>query len=345
MKKMVPALGMLMVSASMLATSTYAWFTMNDTVTVTGMELKTKVSGNLLICDDNMENSYSTALSQSVKGILEPVSSVTGQTDSFFYTVAAKANGDAIEDKYVDYDVTGLGAATAATWGNKFSEDYNVSTEKAGTMIQGETLAKGYVDYVFFLKATSDSANQSIYMTDCNLLYNNAAIDDAAKAAVDKDNAWRVAVFVSPIDAAIGGKGTSDTAAAAGTLDPAASTAKNILTRTGAANQESTYAVSATNQAPSEAAVYNSWANDGKLATIATAGNTAYYKVTVRVWLEGEDTSCKSSTYALLTNQYQLAAEFKLADTATPVANILSDANGTKAPAAPAQPTPDPEQP
>ena len=39
MKKLVPAAGMLMISASMLATSTFAWFTMSKEVEITGIQM------------------------------------------------------------------------------------------------------------------------------------------------------------------------------------------------------------------------------------------------------------------------------------------------------------------
>lgn len=321
-KKLIPAIGMLMISGSMLATSTYAWFTMNKTVTVTGMEMKTKVSGNLLICSDNVEANYSpNNLSQSAKAVLEPVSSVTGQTDSFFYTVDGKANGDANTDNYKDYDAYGLTATgegfDGTNYTNWFSQDYGITQTGASGLITGETSAKGYVDYVFYLKATADEADQEVVMTECNLLYNGAAINDSAKAAVDKDNAWRIAVFADDITAS-GGTG-------AVAADPASNTAKVILTRAGATNQDGTKAVSATGAAPSDSASYNTW-NAANIGAIATAGQSKYFKVTVRVWLEGEDTSCKSSTYALLTNLYTLGAKFELkSGTTAGVANIQSD--------------------
>ena len=77
-KKLIPAAGMLALSASMLATSTYAWFTMNKSVTVTGMELKTTVSSNLQIAATNSESAFDNSLTQSVKALLEPVSTIDG---------------------------------------------------------------------------------------------------------------------------------------------------------------------------------------------------------------------------------------------------------------------------
>lgn len=41
-KKLIPALCMLLVSAVMLGSTTFAWFSMNNTVTATGMEVAAK---------------------------------------------------------------------------------------------------------------------------------------------------------------------------------------------------------------------------------------------------------------------------------------------------------------
>lgn len=52
-KKLIPALCMLLVSAVMLGSTTFAWFSMNKTVTATGMEIKAEVPTQLLISADN----------------------------------------------------------------------------------------------------------------------------------------------------------------------------------------------------------------------------------------------------------------------------------------------------
>ncbi|MBR6046246.1 MAG: hypothetical protein IKP47_11480 [Ruminococcus sp.] len=48
-RKLLPAIAMLAMSATMLATSTYAWFTMNTTVTVDGFKLTAKADSTYLI--------------------------------------------------------------------------------------------------------------------------------------------------------------------------------------------------------------------------------------------------------------------------------------------------------
>ena len=49
MKKLIPALALLLVSAVMLGTSSFAWFSMNTTVQATGMEVKAATAKNLVI--------------------------------------------------------------------------------------------------------------------------------------------------------------------------------------------------------------------------------------------------------------------------------------------------------
>ncbi len=90
---------------------------MNKEVQVTGMQLRTKDSGNLLICQTNAEADYkSTTLSQSRSVLLEPVSTVNAATDKFFYTLDATADGqkntDVSTDNYKEYDEAGGTAIT-----------------------------------------------------------------------------------------------------------------------------------------------------------------------------------------------------------------------------------------
>lgn len=49
MKKLIPALCMLLIAAAMLGTSTYAWFSMNRTVTASGMKVKAQAAGSIVI--------------------------------------------------------------------------------------------------------------------------------------------------------------------------------------------------------------------------------------------------------------------------------------------------------
>ena len=55
-KKIIPALCMLLISAVLMGTSTYAWFSMNTTVSATGMQVTANSDSKfLLISKENSE--------------------------------------------------------------------------------------------------------------------------------------------------------------------------------------------------------------------------------------------------------------------------------------------------
>jgi hypothetical protein len=345
-KKLLPAAMMLAVSASMLGTSTYAWFTMNKTVQVTGMEVRTKVSSNLLICSTNLDSDYSAnTLSQTRAALLEPVSTLTGATGSFFYTTDAKANGSknnsTATDPYIAYNenaATVVPNATAgkANYDNRFNNAYglgattgtgesavhgvftseNIDLVKASGGATGrDGAAYGYVDYTFYLKATSDAANQAVNLTNCDLDKARGALNTTGTVGVDIDKAWRVAVFAQDITSTNPGTSayTTDIATAANQ--------KGLISLTGAAYFNNT----AVKDATTKDAITNNAATNGVIIdTIDTANVTKYYKVVVRLWLEGEDTTCNSKTYAALTNDYSLDLEFKLGE-GTAIKNITTN--------------------
>ena len=76
-KKLIPALCMLLVSAVMLGSTTFAWFSMNNTVTATGMEVAAK-SDELFLAIKygstyDKTHSETTATSTATKKELLPV--------------------------------------------------------------------------------------------------------------------------------------------------------------------------------------------------------------------------------------------------------------------------------
>ena len=329
-RKLIPAIGMLTVSAMMLSSSTYAWFTMNKEVEVTGMELKTKVGANLLICSDNVEANYSSLdLVEGRKGLLEPVSSINGTTGSFWYTVNANARGQKESAATITQYNEDTAVANAVAGKNKYDKKFNGTYGVKATTIpftaddismtdSADGAAYGYIDYVFYLKGTGDADDQQLRMTECNLLYNGAAIaspafgSDAAAAGVNIDRAWRVGVFAQNITNN-GGTGYN----AVKSIDPASASGnqKGILALSGA-----TYFTPTQAQASASALGDVVGFKNGATGTAGVIldndidrGETAYYKVLVRVWLEGEDDTCNSATYAALQdNKWALNCKFEL---------------------------------
>lgn len=302
-KKLIPAAGMLALSASMLATSTYAWFTMNKTVNVTGMELKTTVGSNLLISESANDSTFAKTLSQSRQALLEPASTVDGI--QYFYTVNAGSNGDALAENYAAYSEATSQTDTAA---NKSAYDAAFNTAYGATAnTTAFNTAYGYVDYAFYLKATNTDPgnNGTLVMSKCNLLYN--ANGDESTWSAPSDKAWRVAMFVQELGSTVSA-GTNPAVDTSGeTPAYSGATKKTILRINGATNQSGTNAVATASTL--SAATYDTAAT---VDSSMTSNTTEYYYVVIRVWLEGEDTTCTSQTYAALTNKYKLDLQFDL---------------------------------
>lgn len=274
-KKIAGATAMLMVSATMLGTSTFAWFTMNKSVEVTGMEMKTVVSSNLQIDDAaptnggswsvgswaTNDNSFRNSTQQQiVNEVLVPVSTVDGYSYWFTDPDNVLGNGDAVSDAYTSYTLAGLQAK------------------------YGNTVTHGYLDYHFILKATNTTdADQKIVLNKLDLTYTPNGSE------TDTDKAWRVAVLGKEFTTATvnGAKTLPDISASGATVT-------KIYTPADAANFTAGKAV---NSATGLANVtYASAVSDSEIFTVA-ANSTKYYEVVMRVWIEGEDTTCYTGLF------------------------------------------------
>ena len=298
-KIIVPALGIIAFATAASITGTVAWFTAQSQVTISGMQFRTAVSDNLFIAAAKTESAFTDSITQEVKGILLPTSTVNGV--NYFYTTEAKADGSAKNETFTAYTGAAATGTDAASYADKFSQDYKVSTSDANTLLSGETGAKPYLTYFFYLKANFTTTTATYLVMDkCELKYNGAAMDN------DDDLSWRVAVLSAAADS-----DADDTAAS--TYAPAAGDKKVILSRDGAAYHNGK-AVSAVNTLSD--ITINNWDESSHIYKSEAAG-TKYFKVAVRLWLEGQDTKCTVDTYKSITSLYTLDLSFKLTTTNT----------------------------
>ena len=309
LRKLIPAFVMLLIAAAFVGTSTFAWFSMNRVVNVSGMSVTTKVEDSLLISETNSEaNYFAGPLAQNRVGKLRPASSSNGV--DFFYSEAGNVtgNGSARSATYSAYSEATNAAPDAASSGKAYY-DAAFNTAYGVTSPAQATVVYAYMDYTFFIKATNvNSGNADLKLTTLNLAYNNGNVGEKA---------WRVAVFAQTA--------TKDTPLATA---PTTSDRKAILAFADSANYTQTEddtplpkAVSATNATAGVTYASSGW----YLAQLAT-GATGYYKVTVRLWLEGEDTTCTNDTFATLTSAYTLNLTFHLGGSETAVTAISTPA-------------------
>ena len=304
-------------------------FASNTIVSATGMQVKTVVQDNLLIApatngtaDANGEDeaSYRTAYIEPLKAILEPASTIDGV--KYFYTANDNVvgSGDARSDNYFAYassDVvinTGFyGAKTIDTgdYADEFSKNYGITkTVATGFTGTSDNIAHPYTDYAFYIKATNTTnASKDVTMTKLQLTYgDNTEVTHKA---------WRAAVFVDAM--------SGPTADAHGNV--ADMTLVSILRQSGATYFTSDSAVAYEQDVTTPSSISAIQAVNTKIDDAATIGSvesgaTKYFKVVVRLWLEGEDNTCNNETFAKLTNEWGLDIVCKMDGTTTGVTNL-----------------------
>ena len=99
-RKLIPALAMLLVSAVMMSTASFAWFSMNSKVTVSSMTVKATASKNLLI-SDQAEGSYAASLALTTTATtMVPTSTAATTTSDFFKIKETGTNMEADSSAY-----------------------------------------------------------------------------------------------------------------------------------------------------------------------------------------------------------------------------------------------------
>lgn len=310
-KKLIPAAGMLALSASMLATSTYAWFTMNTTVTVKNMAVKAKAEGGLLISEVNATNSVwddeanTTAELAAAKVALYPTSTANGVT---WYHATSKAANDAAAatsdngtvsasaNKGSGYNALTLAAHTlqaAASDANGKKEVYFADTNTA-TNGYDDKDSMYYLKYTYYLKTSSEGVTtlglganaQNVEITEVSVSRGDGV------SAQELDKALRVGV-------AIGGKFYIFTPVAGATGTYYVNAGSTATTPTNSSNSGTTAIA-----VPTALGSLNGITGEGA-------------EVNIYMWYEGEDAACKSDNIASSLNELTVQVKFSLATLGT----------------------------
>ncbi len=292
-KKIIPAVGMLALSATMLSTSTYAWFTMNKEVEMTGLNMTAtvgegmeislaSVTGNNALAFDgqNFENNHP----KDVDTELGWGSAVV--VDEYYESIGAIKPASSVDGKklYDAKDATN-GGRTATKFEEVNTEaELKQRTSKLSEPIKSDGASGYYVDIPVHLrtnkKASGADTTGDIYYKMTISSYDpenptEAGTTDLYKAVrvafLDYDSADTLSSKIYGIDSAY----YDSTNAVSG---DSAKTASNITT-------DGVYATDAY-----EAGAYKD--STMKLNLAATGENYGHLDFVVRVWLEGESTSC-----------------------------------------------------
>ncbi|MBO4384415.1 MAG: hypothetical protein J5854_03215 [Clostridia bacterium] len=175
--KLIPALCMLLISAMMLGTTTYAWFSMNTTVTATGMNVTAKSDNKFLqivqhgdtFVDSSAQNTVTAAV---VSAALKPTTTATAISSASITAITSAAD------------------ASDILWAETFSNSPDSSAKGADKIYTAVTAAASAgTDYTLLnsfdirLNPTGDVTSASLKVNNVTIAH-DAGNNDAMLAAV-----------------------------------------------------------------------------------------------------------------------------------------------------------------
>ncbi|MBE6864929.1 MAG: hypothetical protein E7495_10295 [Ruminococcus flavefaciens] len=306
-RKLLPAFAMLTVSAISLSSATYAWFTMNKTVSVTNMQVKATAEEGLLISETNGKTSndkwddVATANNLPTSIALLPTS--TSNTLAWYHANSKSANDEAgaaasaLDGNLADAGYTTLTSldeqTTSADSGtNAANVVYFKDKDNNNTVDAGEDAY--YVKYTYYLKASNTGGISSMGLANGaqNLSIKDVTVSGSS-GSVNLDKSLRVGVAI------------------------------NSKFYIFAPNYTGTGA-----DVPADYYVYNGTSTTGtniKIAPLAANG-VAYTDVSslpgvdtsspiqadVYLWYEGEDVNCKSENVTTSLDTLTVGLKFDL---------------------------------
>lgn len=202
-KKLVPAFCMLLLSAVMLASGTFAWFSVNDRVSATGMQVEAKANTQFLVITNELTgnkfdvNAKTTTIGfkrDAASGVLQDRSDSVHTNSVFPVFKATAANIATIVVK--DAEPVTLTSGKWYTANSTVSDEVNGTEEgkKAIHNVKEVTLAAG--DYFMVYTAYVGLAKNSIAINDGKLKVTMINENDES-AALEESIKYLVAVSPS----------------------------------------------------------------------------------------------------------------------------------------------------
>lgn len=176
-KKVIPALCMLLVSAIMLGSTTYAWFSMNNKVTVGTMSVEAKSNSQFLVISKTNTLGALTALSTTSENESEKLTGNGGDNGKVFPSAKADADfvaahsgaGIAENDWYT---------ANSTVHGTVGSGDTLTNIKKIGT--NSDPLTNYHITYTFYIGLAANSTDYTGKLS----IKNSGSFANGAKAIV-----------------------------------------------------------------------------------------------------------------------------------------------------------------
>ena len=156
-KRLIPAVAMLLVSAMLLGTSTFAWFSMSKDVTATDMEITAKSDAIFLMIKGEDDADFSITGSAGLDEELYPAhhEAWTSVADIEDFDMAVADTYDNWYYRYSDDPAVYNSNMTAKAYISDFT-DYVATTSYLVKLKDGSTLTTGYDLYVSSITIPAD---------------------------------------------------------------------------------------------------------------------------------------------------------------------------------------------
>ena len=227
MKKLIPALCMLLVSAILLGSSTYAWFSMNTQVTATGMQVKAQAEGGIVI-----SNSAKTAWTAEATAAVSPATlyptsnaKTPATLTSWYHNKSDDADNAKANQAAATYETLTIALSDATN-----GEGVGYVDKNADSAYTAGTDAAYFLMDKFYIKSSGDA------LTSTTLYINKVEVTSSG-TLLAIDNALRVCVVVdgtpylfAPVSVGAGPTLTYNVKGSATDTVAYAGTTKNTLT-------------------------------------------------------------------------------------------------------------------
>lgn len=185
MKKLIPAFALLLISAIVLSTSSYAWFTMNSTVSASGMQVKASAGTGLVI--SLWDNDAKSGAGSDAKGWTIPAASVN----------ASEWNTERAVDT-----IEPTSTINAIDWYTAVAEKESESDAKGDVYTASTAFTNKYASTLYYYDKLEVKTNDGNSISDKSLVITSIEVNDgtdashAAKSG-DLNKALRVALVVT----------------------------------------------------------------------------------------------------------------------------------------------------
>lgn len=287
-RKLAPAVILFLVSLSLITTTTLAWFSMNTNVTATGMQVTATASDNIMAYGTPSQVQGADTLFKNAVVLphnevkLSPASSADGA--DFYYADARNVNGAGGLIRPMAYVAYDAGSSDSV---NHFNKNYRTTGSVA------------YTEYILQIKATNAQDHvQRLVLSALDLTYGGTALatQKAFRAAVFSD------AFPKDPDPDDSTYPSVSTETLVSVLAPEGAAYRTSRTENGAVIGQT---VGADESGTLEMHDVSRFGEEAVLGSVLP-GETVYFRIVVRLWLEGEDTTCGNATFAPLSEAWAL---------------------------------------